>query len=253
MRGWLITGTDTGVGKTVVAAALAQWCRERGYRVGVCKPVATGVPPDELGEDTRTLLQAAGLGTNNRPGQAVWPDQAPSQMEWAKRVTPWALVEPAAPTVAARLAGQRLDFGQITAAVRAWRAWADWLVVEGIGGLLCPLTDGRTVADLASDLRLPLVLVARTALGTINHTLLTVEAAQRRGLAVAGIVLNEATPPTHSWAERTCEEELRRWLTVPILARIPHRAEPIAAAWQALRGIAWDALAGPIAPASHER
>ncbi|MCS7159203.1 MAG: dethiobiotin synthase [Gemmatales bacterium] len=209
MRGWLVTGTDTGVGKTVVASALARWCRESGQRVGVCKPVATGVPEGDVGEDTRALLEAAQLS-----------------LDWSTRVTPFAFPEPAAPTVAARRAGRHLDFEAVVAAVRSWQDWVDWLVVEGVGGFLCPLTPGKTVADLAVELRFPLLIVARTSLGTLNHTLLTVEAAERRNLAIAGIVLNEATKPTGSWAERTCQEELRRWLKIPILGPIPFCPEP---------------------------
>ncbi|MCS7167042.1 MAG: dethiobiotin synthase [Gemmatales bacterium] len=213
MRGWLITGTDTGVGKTVVAAALARYCREQGYRVGVCKPVATGVPEGAIGEDTRALLEAANL-----------------PLTWALRVTPLAFPEPAAPTVAARLLNRSVDFEAVVSAVLWWRDHADWLVVEGIGGLLCPLTPGKTVADLAVALKLPVVVVARTALGTLNHTLLTVEAAKRRHLNLVGIILNEATKPTGSWAERTCEQELQQWVDIPILGRIPHSELPERAA-----------------------
>jgi dethiobiotin synthetase len=141
-----------------------------------------------------------------------------------------------------------LLFEAVVAAVRNWQAWADWLVVEGVGGLLCPLTEGRTVADLAAAIGLPLIIVARTALGTLNHTLLTVEAAQRRHLPIAGIVLNEATPPTGSWAERTCEDELRRWLQVPILGRVRHSDKPLVAAWEVLGKVAWHELATEATP-----
>ncbi|GBD37448.1 ATP-dependent dethiobiotin synthetase BioD 1 [bacterium HR36] len=229
MRGWFVTGTDTGVGKTIVAATLARWCRSWGQRVGVCKPVATGAAEGQISEDTRALLEAAELT----------PD-------WAQWVTPFTFAEPAAPTVAARRAGKHLEWEAVIAAVQAWHAWADWLVVEGVGGLLCPLTEGRTAADLAKAIGLPLVIVARTALGTLNHTLLTVEAAQRRQLPIAGIVLNEATPPTGSYAEQTCEEELGRWLRVPILGRVAHSDNPTASAWRVLRQIAWDELAGVV-------
>lgn len=227
MCGWFVTGTDTGVGKTVVAATLARWCRHRGYRVGVSKPVATGVRDGVIGDDTLALLRAAEL-----------------PLDWSERVTPFAYAEPAAPTVAARLAGRQLEFAAVINSVRGWRDWAEWLVVEGIGGLLCPLTERHTVADLAMALGLPLLIVARTTLGTLNHTLLTVEAAQRRRLFIAGIVLNEATPPSGTWAERTCAEELGRRLDVPILATIPHSADPWSAAWQSLKQVPWHELAG---------
>src|SRR5439155_24710286 len=143
MRGLFITATDTGAGKTFVTAVIARTLRARATAVRVCKPVATGaenVGGRWVGGDTRILAEAAGDADLDA-------------------ITPWAFPAPAAPPVAARLAGAALRLDEIAAAVRR-RAAPDALVlVEGIGGLLCPLTERETVADLAAELGLPLVVV----------------------------------------------------------------------------------------------
>ncbi len=157
-RALLITGTDTGCGKTFVTAALARLMRQQGRRVVVCKPVATGaewVNGRWLSEDTRRLAMA---------GETV-PEQ----------VTFWAFPQPAAPPVAARAAGQTLSLAAMALAVRRLFEPHTLTLIEGIGGLLCPLTEKETVADLAAVLRVPLLVVARRSLGTLNHTLLTLE------------------------------------------------------------------------------
>jgi dethiobiotin synthetase len=111
-------------------------------------------------------------------------------------------------------------------------------LVEGVGGLLCPLTDTETVADLVQKLDLPLIVVARRSLGTLNHTLLTLEAAARRGLHVAGVVINETTPP-QGLADETNVDELRRRITAPILAVVPHQPRPPIDALPALAAVDW--------------
>ena len=206
-RGLFITGTDTGVGKTWVAAGIARAVREAGHRVGVYKPVATGVAPSRLLEcesDARRLWSASG-----RP--------APPE-----RVCPQAFAEPLAPPIAAARAGTQVDAALLRSGAAWWRDRCDLLVVEGVGGLLCPLTDTETVADLAVDLGFPLIVVARLGLGTLNHTLLTVEAAARRGLTVGGVVLNSPQPETGDLAEQTNPEALSRRLSCPVLARLAH-------------------------------
>lgn len=205
MHGFFLTATDTGAGKTWVAAAIVRALRQRGVPVRVCKPVATGAVWDGSSwqsEDARQLAEAAGQTDLHA-------------------VAPWVFSEPAAPPVAARACGATLTLDALAAAVR--RCWqpGELLVVEGIGGLLCPLTDTETVADLVRALGLPLIIVARRSLGTLNHTLLTVEAALSRGLAIAGVVVSE-TAPVASWAEETNVAELRRRLAVPILAVASH-------------------------------
>lgn len=201
MRGLLVTATDTGAGKTYVTAGIARlWGREkRPFRV--CKPVATGAE-GRWSEDTRFLAAATG------------DDDLAA-------VTPYTFAVPAAPPVAARLVGATLTLDELSEAVRRRAAGGRAVLVEGVGGLLCPLTERETVADLAADLQLPLVIVARRSLGTLNHTLLTVEAARRRNLRVAGVIVT-ATTPVSGVAEETNVEELCCRLDAPPLAVLPH-------------------------------
>ncbi len=172
-RGLFVTGTDTGVGKTVVTCALARALRARGRAVGVMKPVETGVGPDGPA-DALALRRAAA-------------SDAPLE-----RICPQRFALPAAPTVAAAVEGRTVDLAAIHRAYDALRAEHDFVLVEGAGGLLVPLTQQATMADLAVDLGLPLLVVARAALGTINHTALTLEACRARKLPVAGVVICHA-------------------------------------------------------------
>lgn len=213
MPGLFVTGTDTGVGKTRVAAAIARVLTQAGRNVAVLKPVATGV---ERQGDRLRIEDAERL----RDGIAR---DVPLE-----RITPLVFEPPLAPCVAARQAGDRLEPEQVVQATRSALTWwqqqgADLSVVEGVGGFLCPLAEGSTVADLALELDLPLVIVARRALGTLNHTLLTIEAIRRRGLRIAGVVLNTPEPAVPGLAEQTNRDELSRRIdTVPILADLEH-------------------------------
>jgi dethiobiotin synthetase len=223
-----VTGTDTGVGKTFITAALARLLRRQGQDVGVCKPVATGATQVRgrwLAEDTRLLAEAAGCADH------------------PERVTPWTFPDPVAQPVAARRQGVALTLAAIVRAVHGQARPQRLLLVEGVGGLLCPLTAEETVADLAAALGFPLVIVARRALGTLNHTLLTLEAARTRGLRVAGVVVNETTRPD-SLAEATNVEELRRRIDVPLLAIVPFQAGLDSADVPALAAVDWRRLAG---------
>ena len=172
-RGLFVTGTDTGVGKTVVSCALVRALRERGFDAAGMKPIETGVGP-EGPLDAIALRDAAGASD---PLEDVCPQQ-------------FAL--PAAPAVAASAESRSVDFDAIRAAFGRIANRRDLVVVEGAGGLLVPIRDGETMADLAQFLDLPLLIVARAALGTINHTLLTLEATAARGLPVIGVVLSHA-------------------------------------------------------------
>ncbi|MET0512602.1 MAG: dethiobiotin synthase [Thermoleophilaceae bacterium] len=177
MRGLFITGTDTGAGKSVVAAAICAALAARGERVVAFKPAVTGLDDAALDwpHDHELLAQSAG------GGQA------------ATDVAPYRFGPPLSPHYAAELAGQAIEPARLLEVARA--AGDGVLVAEGVGGLLVPLTPGYLVRDLAVDLALPVVIAARTGLGTINHTLLTIEAARAAGLRVAGVVM---TP----WAAR---------------------------------------------------
>jgi dethiobiotin synthetase len=136
----------------------------------------------------------------------------------------------------------KLDLAVIAGRVAQTALPESLLLVEGIGGLLCPLTDSETVADLAAMLRFPLVVVARRSLGTLNHTLLTLEVARKRGLPVAGIVVNE-TSPVRSCAEETNVEELSKRIAVPLLAVVPYLTNPYDGEIASLAAVDWQRLA----------
>jgi dethiobiotin synthetase len=173
VRGLFVTGTDTGVGKTVVAGAICAALASRGERVAAFKPVVTGLDeePEAWPRDHELLAAAAGGG------------QAPDE------VAPYRFGPPVSPHFAAELAGETIEPARLLDAARAATGADRVLVAEGVGGLLVPITPGYLVRDLALDLALPLLIAARTGLGTINHTLLTIEAARGAGLRVAGVVL----------------------------------------------------------------
>ncbi len=173
-RGIFVTGTDTGVGKTIVAATLARLLRMNGIAVGVMKPVTSGCRLEDgqpLSDDALLLCQAAGVPCTDD-------------------VAPYRLREALAPSEAARIDGVRIDFSVIRAAFDRLAASCEYIIVEGAGGLMVPLSGGLLVADLARELGLPLLIVARPGLGTINHTVLTCYAAQQLGLQVAGVIIN---------------------------------------------------------------
>lgn len=170
MRGVFVTGTGTEVGKTVVAAAIARDLGAAGRSVAVFKPALTGL--DDPGEHDHELLRrAAGSGQSD------------------DEISPYRFRRPLSPHLAAELAGVTIDPDRLLATARAAGAGADVLVAEGVGGLLVPLRIDYLVVDLARDLGLPVVIVASPGLGTINHTLLTLEAARAAGLDVACVVL----------------------------------------------------------------
>ncbi len=175
-RGFFVTGTDTGVGKTVVACALVRQLAARGVDVGAMKPIETGV--GEQGPLDALALQAAAGGVDSLDD-----------------VCPQRFSLPAAPTVAAIAEARQVEIWAIRRAFERLSARHDCVVVEGAGGLLVPASEEYSMADLARELKLPLLIVARAALGTINHTLLTLEAAVARGLSVAGVVISHSAGP----------------------------------------------------------
>jgi dethiobiotin synthetase len=173
MRGLFVTGTDTGAGKTVVAAAVVSALAARGERVAAFKPVITGLDeqPAEWPADDELLAGHATAGQSRED------------------VAPVRFGPPVSPHYAAELAGTKIDPAELVASARAAAEASDTLVCEGVGGLLVPLTRGYFVRDLAIDLQLPLIVAARPGLGTISHTLLTLEAARVAGLDVRAVVL----------------------------------------------------------------
>ena len=206
MRGLFVTGTDTGVGKTEVAAALVAGWRARGLDVGAMKPAQSGTG-DGLPTDADRLRRATG-------------DADPAEL-----VCPYSLREPLAPAVAARLEGIAISLDRVLACARTLADRHAALLVEGAGGLLVPFTERETYADLAVALAMPVLVVARAGLGTVNHTALTCEALRARGLAVAGVVLNRSTDaadPSLPWNAA----EIERLTGARVLATLPFEPDP---------------------------
>ncbi len=226
--GLFITGTDTEVGKTYVAALVARCLRRSGHRVGVYKPAASGCSMRagrQVAEDALRLWEAAG-----QPGSL-------------ERVCPQSFRAPLAPHLAARAEGKQLDAGLLRRGVEFWQATSDVVLVEGSGGLMSPLGDDEFVAHLARDLGYPLVVVSANRLGTINHSLQTLIAAAAFGrrLPVAGIVLNHPTPPGNDPSQASNRRELAARAGVPILAEVGWQGEDFD------RPLDWYRLARPAA------
>ncbi|HEX3511251.1 MAG TPA: dethiobiotin synthase [Solirubrobacteraceae bacterium] len=226
MSGLFVTGTDTGVGKTALSAALLAAMSVAGLAVSAFKPAVTGLdeaPDGGWPADHELLAREAGMT--------------------AGEVAPWSFGPAASPHLAAELAGAEIDPGALIARGRELAA-GRVLVAEGVGGLLVPLTPSFSVCDLAAALGLPLVVVARSGLGTINHTLLTLAAARARGLEVQAVVLNR-WPARPDAIERSNRETIARvgGVAVTTLGELPSPdPEALAAAGRALPWRSW--LAG---------
>ncbi len=202
MNGVFVTGTGTEVGKTVVAAAIARTHAAAGERVAAFKPAVSGL--EEGGEPDHALLRrAAGSGQED------------------DEIAPYRYGPPVSPHLGAELAGETIERERLLDAARAAGAGADFLVCEGVGGLLVPLTLGYLVRDLARELALPIVIAAAPGLGTINHTLMTIECARAVGLEVAAVILTP-WPADPSTVEASNRETLRRLgqARVEVLPRI---------------------------------
>jgi dethiobiotin synthetase len=204
VRALVVSGTDTGVGKTVVVAALAALARERGERVAVVKPIQTGAGAGEPG-DLDAVRRLAGVGDVH---------------ELAR------FAEPLAPATAARRAGRAAPAVAVAEIVAAMEALADrdLVLVEGAGGLLVRLdAEGGTIADVAAGLGAPVLVVARAGLGTLNATALTCEALRSRGVACAGVVVG-CWPAAPDLAARCNLEDLPAYAGAPLLGRLPEGA-----------------------------
>ncbi|HEX3726001.1 MAG TPA: dethiobiotin synthase [Pirellulales bacterium] len=223
LRGLFITGTDTEIGKTYVAALIARALVGAGHRVGVYKPAASGClmqGGSMMSEDALKLWEAAGS-----PGKLA-------------DVCPQLFAAPLAPHLAAAAEGRRIDPVLLRQGLDTWLDSSDVVLVEGAGGLMSPLGEEEFVADLAYDLGFPLVIVAGNRLGVINHVLQTLITAEafRNGLNVAGIVLNDLGPPGADISVGQNADEIRRRAVAPLLAEV---------GWQATRfepAVDWFAL-----------
>ncbi len=180
MNGFFITGTDTGVGKTLVAVALTRALVARGLRVAVMKPVAAGVVRTADGPRNDDALELSAASNVS----AAYED-----------VNPWLLSTPASPHLAARVDGVSITDAPVLAAQARLAAVSDTLVVEGAGGWLAPISETRTMADIAEKLALPVILVVGMRLGCLNHALLTRDAIRARGMRFAGWIANRMPAP----------------------------------------------------------
>jgi dethiobiotin synthetase len=204
--GLFITGTDTGVGKTLVAGAIARILAEEGLAVGVFKPVATGCRHSREGlvsGDAEFLLYCAGC-------------EHPLYV-----VNPVTFETPAAPIASAQRERREIEFETIASAYGYICGNSDVVIVEGIGGVRVPITDKVDVLELAGQFNLNMVVVARPSLGTINHTLLTVDAVRRAGLRLVGVVINGYNEAQADYAEQTAAEVIARCGRVDVLAVVP--------------------------------
>ena len=199
MNSFFITGTDTGVGKTVIAAALAAILKKKGIDVGVMKPVATGG-----WDDARLLIKAAGVKDN------------------LFLVNPYCLRTPVVPAIAAEIEGVKIDIRRIKNAFEELSKKHDILIVEGVGGLVVPIYNKYLVTDLINDLKLPVIIVARPGLGTINHTLLTIRQAKVSRIKVLGVIINNYDEANAGIAEKTAPEVIERIGKVPVLGIVRH-------------------------------
>lgn len=206
--GLFITGTDTEVGKTYVTALIASTLASQGHRVGVYKPVASGCRHEEVelvSDDALTLWKATG-----QPGQLT-------------AVCPQRFKAPLAPNVAAREEGKQVDPDLLRSGLDYWLDRSDIVMVEGVGGLMSPVSDEDYVADLAFEFGFPLVVIAPNLLGVINQTLQTLITAAtfREGIDVAGVVLNDIRPSDDDASTRTNCTELASHCVPPVLAHVP--------------------------------
>jgi len=200
-KGPFITGTDTGVGKTIVAAGLVASLRHSGFDIGVMKPIETGF--------------------SLRSSDAVFLKKIAGVKDSLDSICPYRLKHPLSPFTAAKIENISIRFETIARAYGRLLQNHQALLVEGAGGLLVPITRQKMMADLALYLKLPVLIISRTGLGTINHTLLSVEVARQRGVEVAGVIFNHLGPH-RGLAERTNPTVIKHFLDVPILGEIPY-------------------------------
>lgn len=202
IKGFFITGTDTGVGKTVVTACLLSLFRKYRLDVGVMKPIETGVTRQAL-SDAEFLIKAAGT-------ESALADVSPIRFK-----------TPASPLQASRIEKRPIDIKLILQKFRDLADKHEYMLVEGVGGILAPITEKYLVIDLIRELRLPLIVVCRHTLGTINHTLLTVKTAQAKGITVHGIIFNQTTPK-NSPIEKAQPALVSELTEVPIVGEFPY-------------------------------
>ncbi|MEJ8778674.1 dethiobiotin synthase [Pseudogracilibacillus sp. ICA-222130] len=200
-KGLFITGTDTDVGKTFVGGGMAAVLKKHGKDVGVFKPMLSGESRENPTSDTAILKTMSG------------------DRNTFEQITPFQFAEPLAPYVAAKRAGKQISLAQVVQAWENIKETHEYFIVEGAGGLGVPLGKDYLVADVAKKIGFPILIVARTGLGTVNHVWLTVKVAQSMGLDIAGIILNGAEE--QGIAEQTNPALIEEMTNMPVLAVLP--------------------------------
>ena len=207
MNGYFITGTDTDVGKTVVTACLATLFKSQGMDVGVMKPIETGVDPEcssSANSDTKFLIEIT------------------ANTDQEEEVCPYRLKIPASPHQAAQMAGTKIAISTLLEKFKVLKSRHDIMLVEGIGGLLVPITPNYDVSDLALETGLPLIIVSRFRIGTLNHTLLTINAAKQKGLKIKGFILNQQESGELNNVEKQQGKLIEEFSGIPMLGTCPH-------------------------------
>lgn len=207
IKGFFITGTDTGVGKTIISAALIKAANLLGFKAGGMKPIETGClkKGDVLIPSDGMFLKTVGHMEEN-----------------IKSISPSCFENPLAPLPASEIEGVDIDLNNIKNIFIQLAKSYNAIIVEGIGGLLVPIKKNYFVLDLAKDFELPIIIVSRPGLGTINHTMLTVKCAISEGLQVAGIIINYSHPPELSLAEETNPHVLEKICPIPLIGIFPY-------------------------------
>lgn len=206
MNGIFVTGTDTGVGKTIISSGLAAVLKEKKIDIGVFKPFLSGVSRDHPKSDTSLLKQLSCTSLSH------------------EEITPFQFKEPLAPYVASKLEGKNVRIEDVLNHWEAIRRKHDYFIVEGAGGISVPLGENFLVSDLIKTLQLPIVIVARPNLGTVNHIFLTIQYAKSLGLHIAGIVINGISDHP-DLAEQTNPKLIEELCGVPILGITPKLKE----------------------------
>jgi len=225
-KGFFITGTDTGVGKTVIAAALIKAVHMLGLRACGMKPIETGCLKQGFEVQSSTFnVQRSEFEDQNEsliPADGMFLRTIAGTEESIDLITPVRFENPLAPLPASEIEGMPVDIEKIREAFSFLSRNYDAVVVEGIGGLLVPIGGDYFVLDLARDFGLPLIVVSKPGLGTINHTMLTVNCALKEGLIVAGIIVNYSHTPEGNIAENTNPEVIKRISPAPLIGVFPY-------------------------------
>lgn len=206
-KGLFITGTDTGVGKTVIAGAIIAALRSRGINTGAMKPIETG---------------CVTVGKSLHPSDGAFLKKMAQMEEPLNYITPSCFESPLSPFVASEMEGREVELRKIRDHFKRLTEKYDAIIVEGIGGLLVPIRKDYFVLDLIKEFELPIVVVARASIGTINHTLLTVNYAIKEGLNIAGIIINFSRSLEGNIAESTNPHAIQLLTNIPLIGVFPY-------------------------------